>query len=94
LLADLLEGYVRIASADGSRPMALYDPVAALALIDREAVRFAPAHVVVERAGAFTRGMTAIEWRIPRHAAPNAEVAVAADAARIRSHVLATLAAS
>ncbi|MDF1587056.1 nucleoside hydrolase [Marinimicrococcus flavescens] len=92
LLADLLEGYVRIASPDGSRPMALYDPVAAAALLDAQAVRFDPMHVAVELAGTHTRGMTVCEWRIPRKAEANARVAVQADADRVRGRVLAALA--
>ncbi|MDX6749772.1 nucleoside hydrolase [Geminicoccaceae bacterium 1502E] len=92
LLADLLEGYVRIASPDGSRPMALYDPVAAAALLDADAVAFEPMHVAVERAGTHTRGMTVCEWRIPRKARANARVAVRADAGRVRARVLAALA--
>ncbi len=75
-LADLLEGYVRIARG---RPMALYDPVAAAALVMPDAVAVEPAHVRVECAGAATRGMTVCEFRT-RKAAPNALVARRADA--------------
>ena len=70
-LADLLEGYVRIAVG---RPMALYDPVAAAALVAPHAVIMEPAHVRVECAGAVTRGMTVCEFRT-RKATPNAVVA-------------------
>lgn len=82
LLADLLEGYVRIAD-DGARPMALYDPVAAAALLDRESVRFTPARLDMELDGRLTRGMTVVEWRAKK-AAPNACIATLADAERVR----------
>lgn len=76
-LADLLEGYVRISVG---RPMALYDPVAAAALVAPYAVVMEPAHIRVECAGAATRGMTVCEFRT-RKATPNAVVARRADAA-------------
>lgn len=75
-LADLLEGYVRIAVG---RPMALYDPVAAAALVAPHAVACEPAHVRVECAGTATRGMTVCEFRT-RKATPNAMVARRAEA--------------
>ncbi|MHB2167684.1 nucleoside hydrolase [Alsobacter sp. R-9] len=78
-LADLLEGYVRIAQG---RPMALYDPVAAAALVAPDLVEVAPAHVRAECAGAATRGMTVCEFRA-RKAEPNALVARRAEAARV-----------
>lgn len=80
LLADLLEGYVRIAQG---RPMALFDPVAAAAVADPLAVTFAPARLDAECDGRLTRGMTVIEWRA-RKAAPNALIATRAEAARVR----------
>ncbi|WP_435168267.1 nucleoside hydrolase [Falsirhodobacter sp. 1013] len=79
LLADLLEGYVAIAAG---RPMALYDPVAAAVLIDASVVEFRSARLDMELTGTHTRGMTVVEWRAHR-AAPNARVAVRADAERI-----------
>ncbi|MCA0423883.1 MAG: nucleoside hydrolase [Proteobacteria bacterium] len=88
ILADLLDGYVRIASADGSRPQPLYDPVAAAALLDERAVAFIPAHVTVERAGALTRGMTVCEFRTHR-ATPNVLIARSALQARIIDRMLA-----
>ncbi|MEN9537787.1 MAG: hypothetical protein RLZZ126_22 [Pseudomonadota bacterium] len=78
LLADLLLGYVRIATPDGGgaeRPMALYDPVAAACLVLPQAVDTAAAHIVVERQGQHTRGMTVVERRVPRKATANARVA-------------------
>jgi purine nucleosidase len=92
LLADLLLGYVRIASPDGSLPMSLYDPTAAAALVAPEGLTFRPAHVVAECDGTHTRGMTIVEWRVPRRAAANATVASVADEARLRQVVLDALA--
>jgi purine nucleosidase len=92
LLADLLLGYVRIASPDGSLPMSLYDPTAAAALVAPEGLSFRPAHVVAECTGTHTRGMTVVEWRVPRRAPANASVASLADEARLRQVVLDALA--
>ncbi|MGJ7510577.1 nucleoside hydrolase [Variovorax sp. GT1P44] len=92
VLADLLLGYVRIASPDGSLPMSLYDPTAAAALVAPEGMRFRPAHVVAECRGEHTRGMTVVEWRVPKRAEANAEVAALADEALLRRVVLDALA--
>jgi purine nucleosidase len=94
VLADLLLGYVRIASTDGSLPMALYDPTAAASLVAPGSVTFRAAHVVAECRGEHTRGMTVVEWRVPRRAEANAQVATVADAARVRQVVLDALAAA
>lgn len=91
LLADLLEGYVRIADPLGTVPMALYDPVAAVALIEPRAVRFVQAHLVMELQGRHTRGMTVIEWRVPRRAPANAWIATTVDEAAVRARVLGAL---
>ncbi len=64
VLADLLLGYVRIASPVGALPMSLYDPTAAAALVAPEGMSFRPAHVVAECKGEHTRGMTVVEWRV------------------------------
>jgi purine nucleosidase len=94
VLADLLLGYVRIASRDGSLPMALHDPTAAAALVAPGSVTFRSAHVVAECRGEHTRGMTVIEWRVPRRAEANTQVATVADEARVRRVVLDALAAA
>lgn len=94
MLADLLLGYVRIASPDGSAPMALYDPTAAAALVLPDAMQFRPAHMVVELRGEHTRGMTVVEWRVPRRAVANVMVASVADGQRLRDTVLRALAAA
>ena len=92
LLADLLLGYVRIASADASRPMAVYDPTAAAALVRPACMQFRPAHMVMECRGEHTRGMTVVEWRVPRKAQANVQVASVADAVQVRDVVLRALA--
>lgn len=92
VLADLLLGYVRIASPDGSLPMSLYDPTAAAALVAPQGMVFRPAHLAMELQGRHTRGMTVVEWRVPRRARANAEVAHAADEPLLRSVVLDALA--
>jgi len=94
LLADLLLGYVRIASADGSLPMSLYDPTAAAALVAPESITYQAAHVVAECQGEHTRGMTVVEWRVPRRAVANALVARQIDEAGVRRVVLCALAAA
>ncbi len=88
LLADLLLGYIRIASPDGSAPMALYDPAAAAALVSPEGMVFRAAHVAAELKGQHTRGMTVVEWRVPRRATANALVASQANEALLRRVVL------
>ncbi|MEI4472821.1 nucleoside hydrolase [Frigidibacter sp. MR17.24] len=89
LLADLYEGYLRIAD-DGARPMALYDPVAAAALVLPGSVACDPARLDMETRGEHTRGMTVVEWRAAR-AAPNALVSTRADGARIREALMQAL---
>ena len=92
ILADLLRGYVCIASADASLPMSLYDPTAAAALVAPQGMVFRPAHLVMELQGRHTRGMTVVEWRVPRRAPANAEVAHLADEPLLRKVVLDALA--
>jgi purine nucleosidase len=94
VLADLLLGYVRIASPAGALPMALYDPTAAAALVAPDGMSFKPAHLVAECRGEHTRGMTVVEWRVPRRAAANAQVASVADEGRLRRVVLDALASA
>jgi len=93
VLADLLEGYARLACADGSRPQPIYDPVAAAALTVPGAVTFRPARIDVELAGRHTRGMTVVEARVPRRAAANAEVATDVDVEAVRAALFSALAA-
>ncbi len=92
ILADLLLGYVRIASPDGSRPMALYDPTAAAALVCPAGMQWREGHLAMELAGTLTRGMTVIEWRVPRKAQANALIASVADEEGLRAVVFEALA--
>lgn len=92
ILADLLLGYVRIASPDGSRPMALYDPTAAAALVCPEAMQWREGHLAMELDGTLTRGMTVVEWRVPRKAIANARMASLADEEKLREVVFGALA--
>lgn len=92
LLADLLLGYVRIASPDGSRPMALYDPSAAAAMVCPQGMQWRDAHLAMELDGTLTRGMTVLEWRVPRKAHANARIASLADEEKLRAVVLEALA--
>ena len=78
-LAGYLEAYVRIRSADGSVPMPMYDPVVALYLEAPRLFQFQPCHVAIELTGELTRGMTVCEFRVPRRAAINTQVAMLAD---------------
>ena len=94
LLADLLLGYVRIASPDGTLPMSLYDPTAAAALVTPQGMQWRAAHMVVELTGQHTRGMTVLEWRVPRRAQANVWVASLADENLLRATVLDGLASA
>jgi purine nucleosidase len=91
VLGDLLEAYVRIADPQGAKPMAFYDPTAAVALVEPGAVDFRRGRLDIELEGRHTRGMTVIEWRVPRRAEANAEVATTVDEDRARAIVLAAL---
>ncbi|WP_445678555.1 nucleoside hydrolase [Radicibacter daui] len=90
-MADMLEGYLSIRSADLSRPMPLFDPLAAAALVAPELVTLAPARVDVELEGRLTRGMTVCELRVPQRADANARVAVGADSDGVRRLLRAAL---
>ena len=94
LLADLMEGYVRIASPDGSAPMSLYDPVAAVALLEPDCFSFDAAFIQVELAGTLTRGMTVAERRPHRIPAGATRTGFAAtvQAEQVRRMVLNALA--
>lgn len=88
VLGDLLEGYARIG---GGNSHALYDPVAAAALVDAGAVHFRRAHLAMELDGTLTRGMSVVEWRVPRRAEANAEIATEPDVPFVRGLVMAAL---
>ncbi|KAF1034670.1 MAG: Pyrimidine-specific ribonucleoside hydrolase RihB [Herbaspirillum frisingense] len=81
-LAGYFDAYLRIRSPDGSVPMPMYDPAVAIWLKRPELFSFRPAHVDIELEGRFTRGMTVCEFRIPRRAQANAEIAMTVDGPR------------
>lgn len=63
LIADLLDGFIAIATSRGRAAMALYDAVAAVAFIDESLVEWRSARIDIELAGIFTRGRTVVETR-------------------------------
>lgn len=58
LIADLLGGYLDIAHRRGRTIMAIYDPLAALALIDPQSIPFAPQHMSIDTGNTETYGLT------------------------------------
>lgn len=89
LLKDLLGGYLDIALSRGRSAMALYDPVAAAALIYPSLFEIEPALIKVELAGQHTRGRTIVEQRNP--ALANGMIVRGLDAARIKTICLSAL---
>jgi purine nucleosidase len=81
-LAGYFEAYLRIRSPDGSVPMPMYDPAVAIWLKRPELFSFEPARVDIELAGRLTRGMTVCEFRVPRRARANVQVAMTVDGPR------------
>ena len=90
LLADLLGGYLDIALERGRPTMALYDPVAAAALVRPDLFRFRSVRLDAELTGQHTRGRTVVETRNPD--THNAEIAEDLDAAAVKALCLAALA--
>jgi len=66
LLADLLAGFVAIATSRGRKAMSLYDAVAAVCFARPELVTWQEARIDVELAGTLTRGRTVVETRAGR----------------------------
>ncbi|MEI4470850.1 nucleoside hydrolase [Frigidibacter sp. MR17.24] len=91
LLADMLDGYARTPDPLGRRPMPLYDPVAAAALMDPSTVLFHPVRVDCELEGKLTRGMTVVEWR-SYVKAPNLMIATSTSPDMVRELFLTGLA--
>ena len=87
LVADLLEGFIGIATSRGRAAMSLYDAVAAVAFACPEAVTWREARLDVELAGALTRGRTILETR-PGKAEFNAAYGADIDAGRARTMIL------
>ncbi|WP_123193357.1 nucleoside hydrolase [Pannonibacter phragmitetus] len=90
LLADMLEGFIAIATSRGRPAMALYDPAAAAIFARPELATFTPAHIAMETAGQHTRGRTVVETRAT-HARFNAAYASACDVDAVRGMILAAL---
>ena len=90
LLADLLGGYLDIALERGRPTMALYDPVAAAALVRPDLFRFRSVRLDAELTGQHTRGRTVVETRNPE--THNAEIAEDLDAAAVKALCLDALA--
>lgn len=82
LLSDLLGGYLDIALERGRPAMALYDPVAAAALLRPGLFTFAPVRLEAELGGLHTRGRTVVETRHPE--THNAEIAAELDAPAVK----------
>lgn len=87
-LAQHLDAYQRIRSADGSVPMPLYDPVVTAWLFHPDLFTFQAVRVDVEVVGRHTRGMTVCDFRVGPTRLPNAEVAMAADGPAVIEAVL------
>jgi purine nucleosidase len=83
VFADHLDGYLDVARRRGRMSAPMYDPTPVAWLAHPEWFTFAPARVDIELTGTFTRGMTVCELRVPRRAAPNAEVALTADGTKV-----------
>ncbi len=90
LLADLLAGFIGIATSRGRPTMALYDPAAAAAFVRPDLVQFVPARIDMELSGALTRGRTVVETR-ETHGTFNGEFAASGHAEALKAMVLAAL---
>ncbi len=90
LLADLLGGYLDIALERGRPSMALYDPVAAAAVLRPDLFAFRGVRLDMELAGRQTRGRTVVETRVAGGEA-NAEIVADLDVAAVRALCLGAL---
>ena len=85
LLADLTDGYINIGISRGRSGMAIFDPVAAITLLDPDVVQFANTHVAVDTSQGVARGQTHID---PTATAKfNAQYGVTVDADRARTMI-------
>ncbi|KQR30844.1 nucleoside hydrolase [Rhizobium sp. Leaf155] len=91
LLADMLEGFINIAVSRGRDAMALYDPCAAVAMVDPESVTWKPARIDIELQGGLTRGRTVVEARSAHAERFNAHYAESVDAEYARKIILGAL---
>ncbi len=90
LVADLLAGFVAIATSRGRPAMALYDAVAAVAFAYPDHVTWREARIDVELAGGLTRGRTVVEAR-PGRAEFNAAYGADIDVDKAKAVILETL---
>ncbi len=88
LIADMLEGFVNIATSRGRDAMALYDPCAAVALVAPDCIGWKKARVDVELHGTLTRGRTVVETRAAHAATFNAHFAETVDAISAKTIIL------
>ena len=92
LLADLLGGYLDIGLERGRSGMALFDPVAAAALLSSDLFTFEEARIEIELCGNHTRGRTVV-GSVPGMNA-NGEIAVEVEAGAVKHRCLQTLVAA
>ncbi|MGV8937939.1 MAG: nucleoside hydrolase [Allorhizobium sp.] len=90
LLADLLAGFIGIATERGRPTMALYDPAAAAVFVRPDLVTFRDGRIDMELSGHLTRGRTVVEIRAS-HGPFNAQYAVTCDTDAVRAIVLGAL---
>lgn len=90
LIADMLAGFIDIATSRGRPAMALYDPAAAAAFVRGDLVTVQPARIDMECGSGLTRGRTVVETRAS-HGTFNAEFVADCDAAAIKAIVLGAL---
>ncbi len=88
LIADMLEGFINIATSRGRDAMALYDPCAAVALVAPDCIGWKKARVDVELHGKLTRGRTVVEARAGHAESFNAQFAETVDAISAKSIIL------
>lgn len=90
LIADLLEGFIGIATRRGRPAMALYDPVAAVAFTS-EFLGWRHARIDVELHASLTRGRTVVEARAEKVTGFNAHFAETVNAEAAKAAVLEAL---
>ena len=90
LIADLLEGFIGIATSRGRDAMALYDPVAAVGFIS-DHLGWQQARIDVELHASLTRGRTVVETRAEKVAEFNAQFAASVDAGAAKVAILEAL---
>ncbi|MCZ4431573.1 nucleoside hydrolase [Agrobacterium sp. SOY23] len=90
LIADLLEGFIGIATSRGRDAMALYDPVAAVGFIS-DHLGWQQARIDVELHASLTRGRTVVETRAEKVAEFNAQFAASVDAEAAKAAILEAL---